>query len=159
NDPERGGGEDDRDEQRRLCETCGVEHQRHDEGEAEGRRVTRRRERQRTSAQLVELDFETSEKEQEGEAYRRQDLYCLVDLHPPEDRGPEHDPRENLQHHRRELEGRNEPERERRSKCGRHDDQEICEVHLHLGFRCTFPLGRYKAARVTRGGSTETDMT
>ena len=59
-----------------------------------------------------------------------QDLNRLIDLHPAEAGGPDHDPGDDLEHHRGKTQPRHQPERERRRERDRDDDQEVREVGL-----------------------------
>lgn len=71
-----------------------------------------------------------------GQAKDCDDIHQLVRLYQSEN-GPQNDPADNLEHHRREPDPRKEPESKRRCECHRGDHNERGERnlgHLSRGF-------------------------
>ncbi|MDP1849532.1 MAG: hypothetical protein Q8K79_17230 [Solirubrobacteraceae bacterium] len=120
--------EDDRDEQRRLHESPGLERVAERDGDRERRKPRERRELEHAAAQLLELDLQAGEEQQEDQADERDDGDRRVDLDPAEHRRADDDPQDDLQHDGRQPQTRQQSERERHGEGHRHDDQQAGEA-------------------------------
>src|SRR4051794_3744419 len=150
--PERGGAEDDRDEQWRRDEPGCVKAERHDERHPEGEPEAEAREPQHLAAQLVELDLEAGEEEHEGEAQQRDDRDGRIAAHEPEQGRADDDARHNLEHDGGQLQAREQAEQERRAEGDGRDDEEVGEGG-HAAWSGS-GIGRYGDRNVDAGAGT-----
>ena len=128
---QRRRAQDDRDQQRRVHETARAQQQRHGERDRERQREARGGQPQQRPAELLELDLQPGQEQHEREPDQRDDLDGLIDLGPAEHRRADDDAGDDLEHHRGQLQAREEAEDERRGERDRHDQEQVVERGGH----------------------------
>jgi hypothetical protein len=122
-DAERGGGEGDADQKRRLHGPGGVEAETDQQRKSERNRVPDGGKAKQVAAKALVLDFETCKQKKKGEPEQAHDLDRRVNRDPAQHLGSDHDPEHDLEHDRRQPNTGEEPECERRRQRHRGDDR------------------------------------
>jgi len=110
-DAQRGRREDDRHQQRLASEPEAPEREPGGDRDSQRHREPGGGEPQPAASQAVHVDLQPGQEQQEREPDRGKHLHRRVDLHPAEPRGPDDDPRHDLQHHRGQPQARRQAER------------------------------------------------
>ena len=129
-DAERRGDEDDRDQEGRLDQPDGVQHEGRAESEHEGDREACKRGPKQRATEPIDLDLPAGKEQKAREAHGREDLDGRRRGGDAEPVRTDDDPADQLQHDRRYEDLRHEGARERRQE-GDHRDHHEARVRVH----------------------------